>query len=127
MNLEVAYLSETSSTDVSCLLPFVEFHEETIRSASLNYYYQNDAEVEELHSLDPTARHHQSKGKLLGTLTEPHNNNEEEKRSSHMLATSIARDTPRDMAEYIFWTGEENDVTSAIKDFVTQGLVRKKI
>ena len=33
------------------------------------------------------------------------------------------RDTPRDMAEYIFWTGDEHGVTSAIKDFIDQGLV----
>jgi len=33
------------------------------------------------------------------------------------------RDTPRDMAEYIFWTGDEHGVTVAVKDFVDQGLM----
>ena len=35
-------------------------------------------------------------------------------------------DTPRDMAEYIFWTGDEISVTNAIKDFVNQELVRNQ-
>lgn len=38
---------------------------------------------------------------------------------------TFSNDTPHDMAEYIFWTGDENSVINAIKDFVNQGLVSK--
>ncbi|KAK2713248.1 hypothetical protein QYM36_009202, partial [Artemia franciscana] len=34
-----------------------------------------------------------------------------------------AEDTSRDMAEYIFWTGDEISVTQAIKDFIKQGML----
>lgn len=57
-------------------------------------------------------------------------NEEAEKRSTENKSEFVlsdftsSTDTPRDMAEYIFWTGDETSVTSAIKDFVDQGLVR---
>ena len=98
---------------------------------------QNDADVEELHSLDNNV-----KSTAMPTPPQPDKANhrvsksmsnkaaEDEKRSSDnksdfMLSDfTSSSDTPRDMAEYIFWTGDEGSVTTAIKDFVDQGLVR---
>ncbi|XP_059351174.1 uncharacterized protein LOC130687478 isoform X2 [Daphnia carinata] len=36
---------------------------------------------------------------------------------------TFSNDTPHDMAEYIFWTGDENSVINAVRDFVNQGLI----
>lgn len=33
--------------------------------------------------------------------------------------------SPLDMAEYVFWTGDERGVTTAIEDFLQEGLVSK--
>jgi len=61
--------------------------------------------------------------------TEPKSNNKDDEKRAHPEKNELIneitsnRDTPRDMAEYIFWTGDEHGVTSAIKDFVEQGLV----
>lgn len=58
---------------------------------------------------------------------------EDEKRSSDNKSDfalsdfTSSSDTPRDMAEYIFWTGDEGSVTTAIKDFVDQGLVKLRL
>jgi len=93
--------------------------------------------VEELHSLNPPTRkpppspiaivlNKESASPLPVKPLE----SDETKRSQHQELSSSAsndvfssRDTPRDMAEYIFWTGDENGVISAIKEFVGQGLV----
>lgn len=34
-----------------------------------------------------------------------------------------SRYTPSDMAEYVFWTGDEKGVTLAIEEFLQAGLV----
>lgn len=31
--------------------------------------------------------------------------------------------SPKDIAEYVFWTGDEKSVTSAIEDYMRAGLV----
>lgn len=96
---------------------------------------QNDIEVQELHSLDTKIE------STLSTTEATHDahslplekqTNDDEKRSSDIKSDFIlsdftsSSDTPRDMAEYIFWTGDETSVSAAIKDFVDQGLVRNE-
>ena len=46
-----------------------------------------------------------------------------QKADSMLGEFSSSKDTPRDMAEYIFWTGDEQGVTGAVMEFITQGLV----
>lgn len=111
------------------------------------FFEQNDIDVQELHSLnfniESTATTttsfpedvHQKATELKateskGTESKAVELTEEEKRSSENKSEFVlsdftsSSDTPRDMAEYIFWTGDEGSVTSAIKDFIDQGLVR---
>ena len=88
--------------------------------------------MEDLHSLDH-ARKQQSANKIISSSLAKHEpnkiNGEDNKRSQDLFTNDLiyARDTPRDMAEYIFWTGDEQDVTATINDFVTQGLVSTHI
>lgn len=35
--------------------------------------------------------------------------------------------TPMEMAEYVFWTGDERGVTTAIEVFLQEGMVRNNI
>lgn len=99
---------------------------------------ENDADVEELHSLNSPTRKQPSSPIAVVLNKESANQlkpleSEETKRSQHHELPSSSsndvfssRDTPRDMAEYIFWTGDENGVISAIKDFVDQGLISEE-
>lgn len=90
-------------------------------------YFQNDSDVEELHSLNPikTSSVINNVHAPPSKSAEPKSDETNPKRSPDSAPTDMftSRDTPRDMAEYIFWTGDDNGVSSAIKDFVLQGLV----
>lgn len=87
---------------------------------------KNDADVDELHSWG--SRTNPGKAKINSTAAKTANKEDkDEKRSTDkgdlINEFTTSRDTPRDMAEYIFWTGDEKGVTTAIKEFVDQGLV----
>lgn len=41
----------------------------------------------------------------------------------HYAAYSGVQYSPLDMAEYVFWTGDERGVTTAIEDFLQEGMV----
>lgn len=41
----------------------------------------------------------------------------------HFTSYSGVQYSPLDMAEYIFWTGDEKGVTLAIEEFLQDGLV----
>lgn len=43
----------------------------------------------------------------------------------HYASYSGVQYSPLDMAEYVFWTGDENKVTSAIEEFLQEGLVSR--
>ena len=91
--------------------------------------FQSDADVKELHSWG--LKESRTNGGVNHTRAEATESplDKEEKRGALSDKVDLiseftsSRDTPRDMAEYIFWTGDEKSVTSAIKDFVEQGLV----
>lgn len=42
----------------------------------------------------------------------------------HYAAYSGVQYSPLDMAEYVFWTGDEKGVTTAIEEFLQDGMVR---
>lgn len=42
----------------------------------------------------------------------------------HYASYTGVQYSPLDMAEYVFWTGDERGVTTAIEDFLQEGLVR---
>lgn len=107
---------------------------------------QIDDEVEELHKLDWSAGNHGGANTTPLVSVQPMENqpssnkginyknvetadkgdgkrNGQPEKSSLINEITSNRDTPRDMAEYIFWTGDERGVTAAIKDFVDQGLM----
>jgi hypothetical protein len=100
------------------------------------FLIQRDVDVEELHSLDSLSN---KNSEIMNPTDFPGQVNrhasqlktaDEEKRSPDSKSDFVlsdftsSSDTPRDMAEYIFWTGDETSVTNAIKDFINQGLVR---
>lgn len=96
---------------------------------------QKDVDVEELHSLNSNTKSSDNPTNFPAevNLHAPQLKlAEDEKRSSDSKSDFVlsdftsSSDTPRDMAEYIFWTGDETSVTNAIKDFVNQGLVRNQ-
>ncbi|XP_046639907.1 uncharacterized protein LOC124321033 [Daphnia pulicaria] len=95
---------------------------------------ERDVDVEELHSLDSSNKN----SEIMNPTDFPGQVNrhasqlktaDEEKRSPDSKSDFVlsdftsSSDTPRDMAEYIFWTGDETSVTNAIKDFINQGLI----
>lgn len=44
----------------------------------------------------------------------------------HYASYAGVQYSPLDMAEYVFWTGDERGVTTAIEDFLQEGLVSTK-
>lgn len=94
---------------------------------------QSDVDVQDLHNL-----HSKDLNKTVTSFSDDanpdafHPTADDKKRSLDNKSDSVVNDftfnsdTPHDMAEYIFWTGDENSVINAISDFVNQGLVRKK-
>ena len=78
-----------------------------------------DADVEELHKLGQEPRGNVSHASVVTA----EKRDKEDPLAMMSQYDSTFRDTPKDMAEYIFWTQDEKSVTTAIKDFVAQGLV----
>lgn len=107
-----------------------------VENYSIVISLQRDVDVEELHNLGSSNKNPE----ILNPTDLPVQVNrhasqlkkaDEEKRSPDNSKSDFvlsdftsSSDTPRDMAEYIFWTGDETSVTNAIKDFINQGLVR---
>jgi len=116
---------------IVCLQVFVAgvpsaYHQQLLSKETLNpsdASIEVDDDVEELHKLG------WSQSGTRNVKTEPKSNNKDDEKRAHPEKNELIneitsnRDTPRDMAEYIFWTGDEHGVTSAIKDFVEQGLM----
>lgn len=44
----------------------------------------------------------------------------------HYASFSGVQYSPLDMAEYVFWTGDEKGVTTAIEEFLQEGMVSKQ-
>lgn len=92
---------------------------------------ETDVDVQDLHSLN-----NKNLQKTVANISDVANNDaspptaDDAKRSLNndksdfvLSDFTFSNDTPHDMAEYIFWTGDENSVINAIKDFVNQGLI----
>lgn len=45
----------------------------------------------------------------------------------HYASYSGVQYSPLDMAEYVFWTGDEHGVTAAVEEFLQEGMVRNYI
>ncbi|KAI9557268.1 hypothetical protein GHT06_017091 [Daphnia sinensis] len=92
---------------------------------------ETDADVQDLHSLSnknppktatnisDVANYHASPP----TADDTKRSLNDDKSDFVLSDFTFSNDTPHDMAEYIFWTGDENSVINAIKDFVNQGLI----